>query len=509
MSKPIRWIVCGLLLAACSGDDDGDGDGQTAGSDAGGSQSTAGTSAGRGGTTAGSNAGGRGGSAGSTTAGSGGTTAGTGGTTAGTGGTTAGSGGSTAGSDAGQDSGTDSGMPSNATVCKAPTTNATSGNTCPGAGTNPPALKLTPIKMGLDVPIFVTQPPGDDSRLFVVLRSGRILLVDPDDGADMGEFMNVPDVSAGGEMGLLGLTFHPDFPEDPRFFVNFTRDEAELETVIASFELMAGNPDRGDPGSFVSLLTFNQPQSNHNGGMVAFGPDGCLYVGAGDGGNSNDEGAGHPAAGNGQTLTTPLGKILRIDVDNPMMSPPGNLGGAGTHRHIWAYGMRNPWRFSFDRSKGDMYIGDVGQGTWEEVDVEPKGAGGKNYGWKIMEGEHCFGGACDMNGLVLPIHEYQHAGGDDCIIGGYVYRGSKIQALQGWYLFADNGPGPGGMNSTTSPRSVWALVWDGEKSCQDVPPQISDLNDFNIYSDITSFGEDANGELYITTMNAVYRIDPQ
>jgi glucose/arabinose dehydrogenase len=499
MSNPVRWILCSLLLATACGDDDDDNSSfPSSGSGTGGSQSGAGASGGGGsGARGGSNAGASGGSGVSGSSGSGNAGRGGAGGNAG-----AGAGGSTAGSDAGSDdAGTDAGMPPATAMCKAPVTAATSGNTCPAGA--PPALKLTLIKGGLSVPIFVAQPPGDDSRLFVVHRSGRILLIDPDDGADLGEFMVVPDVAdaggSGGEMGLLGMAFHPNYPTDPRFFVNYNTDEDERLTVIASFEVMADDPDKGDPESGAPLLTYVQPEGNHNGGMVAFGPDGCLFVASGDGGGSNDN---HGAMGNGQNLSTPLGKILRLDVDNPDEAAPGNM--AGGNPHIWSYGWRNPWRFSFDRMSGDMYIGDVGQGAWEEVDVEPKGVGHRNYGWKIMEGEHCRPGGpgtCDMSGLTMPVHDYPHINmADDCIVGGYVYRGSAIPQLKGWYLYADNGPRAAG-------RNVRALVWDGEERCQETPPLISQLNNFNIQADITSFGEDANGELYITTLNSVYRID--
>jgi glucose/arabinose dehydrogenase len=501
MSNPVRWILCGLLLAtACSSDDDDD-DGGGSGSSAG----SGGTQASGGSAGASSGSGARGGSSGmgggsGSSAGRGGSS-GSGGSAAGTGG--GGSGGSMAVTDAGEDdANVDAGMPAPTGMCKAPVAAATNGNTCPAGA--PPALKLTLIKSGLQVPIFVTQAPGDDSRLFVVHRSGRILLIDPDDGADLGEFMMVPDVADaggdGGEMGLLGMAFHPDYPTDRRFFVNYNTDESGRQTVIASFEVMADNPDRGDPDSGDPLLTYMQPEGNHKGGMVAFGPDGCLFVASGDGGGSNDQ---HGTTGNGQNMNTPLGKILRLDVDNPMEAAPGNM--TGGNPHIWSYGWRNPWRFSFDKTKGDMYVGDVGQGAREEVDVEPKGVGHRNYGWKIMEGAICRPGGdanCDMDGLTVPIHDYGRSGGNDCIVGGYVYRGSAITALQGWYLYGDNGPGG------ASGRSVWALVWDGEDSCQDTPPLISELNDFNIQSDITSFGEDNAGELYITTLNSVYRIDP-
>ena len=505
MNNPTRWIVCGLLLAttACSGDDDDDKatDGSQAGS--GGSHAGAHDS----GTTGGSGA--RDGSTSSSEAGSGGSGHG------GSGGSSvAGSDASMASMDSGadEDAGKDAGTPPmTGTVCKAPVAAAQSGNPCPQG--DPPALKLTLIKDGLTYPIFLTQPPGDDTRLFVVQRNGQILLLDPDNGDQLGVFMTVPNVADaggdGGEAGMLGLTFHPDYPTDPRFFVNYTTDDTGLKTIVASFEVMAADPDRGDPSTGVPLLTYMQPESNHNGGMVAFGPDGCLFVAAGDGGGSDDQHNGD--TGNGQNLDIPLGKILRIDVDEPTARAPGNLVGA-SEPHIWDYGVRNPWRFSFDRMSGDLYIGDVGQGAWEEVDVEPKGAGNKNYGWKVMEGTHCRPGGpgtCNMSGLTLPVHEYPHGNGDDCVVGGYVYRGSAIPELQGWYLYGDNGGGDGDPvnNSAATGRRVRALVWDGEQRCQDTPPVVSQLNNFDIAQDITSFGEDTHGELYITTLHSVYRID--
>jgi glucose/arabinose dehydrogenase len=489
--------VCGLLLvSACSDDDDEEG--------------SAGSHAGTGGSHASDRDsgmhGGSGGKAGSSASGHGGAA-----------GTHAGSGGADSGNsvamDSGpdEDSGTDAGMTTaTGTMCKAPVKAVQSGNECPAG--DPPALEVTLIKGGLTYPIFVTQPPNDDSRLFVVQRNGQILLLDPESGDMLGTFMTVPNVAdAGGdsgEAGMLGMAFHPDYPTDPRFFVNYTTDDTGLMTIIASFEVAADDPDRGDPDTGVPLVTYMQPQGNHDGGMVAFGPDGCLFVAAGDGGGSNDQ---HGDTGNGQNLETHLGKILRIDVDNPTERPAGNLEGTSVP-HIWDYGVRNPWRFSFDRMSGDLYIGDVGQDNYEEVDVEPKGAGNKNYGWKITEGTHCRPGGdanCDMNDLTEPIVDYPHGNGDDCVVGGYVYRGSAIPGLQGWYLYGDNGAGDGDPANTAGAtgRRVRALVWDGEHSCQATPPVVSQLNDFDIAEDITSFGEDSHGELYITTLHSLYRID--
>jgi glucose/arabinose dehydrogenase len=396
--------------------------------------------------------------------------------------------------DAGVDAGGDAGAP--ATVCSAPTTIATPGNTCPGGA--PPGLQATLLMGGFSYPVFVTHAPGDATRLFVVERGGTIVIVDMN-GTNKRTFLDIstPVVSGSGndERGLLGLAFHPDYPSDPRFFVNYTGGAVSLSTYVESYE--ATSPDEADPNSDVSIHSFTQPEGNHNGGMVAFGPDGCLYVGTGDGGGADDlhSSAGCPM-GNGQCLSTSLGKILRIDVDDPSARPPGNMA-SPAQRHVWDYGLRNPWRFSFDRATGDLYIGDVGQGTLEEVDVEPKGAGNLNYGWRIAEGSGCRpgGGGCDLSGLVPPVDEYGHSSGNDCIVGGYVYRGSAISGLQGWYLYGDNGS-----------NRVWAFVWDGNGRCNDSTADLT--SQLSLSGDLTSFGEDANGELYMTTITGnLYRID--
>jgi glucose/arabinose dehydrogenase len=239
--------------------------------------------------------------------------------------------------------------------------------------------------------------------------------------------------------------------------------------------------------------------------MVAFGADDCLYVGAGDGGGRDDQ---HGATGNGQDMDVLLGKMLRIDVDDHENNAPGNMTGAATH--VWDIGLRNPWRFSFDRMTGDLYIGDVGQDAREEVNVEAAGDGGKNYGWRIAEGSICrpdgmSGGDnsdCVQGELAnmfeMPVTEYMHGGGDDCIVGGYVYRGSAIPSLQGWYLYADNGGG----------KKIRAFTWDGQGTCGKEPILLSERDSLSPAGDITSFGEDNAGELYITTLAGnLYRID--
>jgi hypothetical protein len=232
---------------------------------------------------------------------------------------------------------------------------------------------------------------------------GSIVVVDRD-GQNLGEFLDVQVTSGFNEQGLLGLAFDPRYQDNGRFFINYTIDDGfGVQTRIESYLVSASDPNVADPTSQELLFSFDQPQQNHNGGMLAFGPDGCLFASTGDGGGGNDPN------GNGQMLSTPLGKLLRFDPDDPDNGAPGNLSAAVPH--IWDYGLRNPWRFSFDRMTGDLYIGDVGQDHWEEVDVEPAGTGQVNYGWKVMEGMHCRGATgaptgCDTSGLTLPVDEY-------------------------------------------------------------------------------------------------------
>jgi glucose/arabinose dehydrogenase len=304
-------------------------------------------------------------------------------------------------------------------------------------------------------------------------------------------------VASGGERGLLSVAFHPQFKANGVFVVDYTRASSTPanvgDTIIARYTAQPG-ADVADRGSAQVLLTINQPQPNHNGGLVKFGPDGLLYIGMGDGGNGSDIGPGHAPQGNGQSLTTLLGKILRIEVDatGPYTVPAGNpnLGG-GTRKEIWAYGVRNPWRFSFDRATGDVYIGDVGQGSWEEIDFQPSGAkGGANYGWPSWEGTHRFRAGAARAGDTKPIAEYSHAGGRCSVTGGYVYRGARIPALSGYYVFADYCSG-----------TLMSLVrFGGKWRLSAVRP--------TSYA-ISSFGEDDDGELYVVDHNGVvYRFDP-
>ncbi len=291
-------------------------------------------------------------------------------------------------------------------------------------------LELQPVAEGLDRPLLVTAAP-EDPRLFVLEQPVRVRIVL--DGQLLPEpFLDLTAlVRAGGERGLLGLAFHPHYADNGRLVVHYSDQRGD--TAVVEYRV-SGDPDRADPESARLVLAVDQPASNHNGGTVTFGPDGYLYLGLGDGG-----GGGDPYR-NGQDPSTLLGSILRVDLDSgedPYGIPPDNpfVEGGGAPE-VWAYGLRNPWRFSFD--EGSIYIGDVGQNTWEEIDVAPAEEGGLNYGWPIMEAAHCYppGRSCNQEGLVLPLHEYGRDLGCT-VIGGYVYRGAAIPELTGHYFFSD------------------------------------------------------------------------
>ena len=291
------------------------------------------------------------------------------------------------------------------------------------------------------------------------------------------------------EEGLLGLAFHPDFENNGEFYVNYT-DFRDL-TVISRFKVFAGEPFRADPDSEEQILKFSQPFNNHNGGDLAFGPDGYLYIASGDGGSANDP------FNNGQTGTTLLGKILRIDVNDTIKYriPVDNpfIGNAGVLDEIWALGLRNPWRISFDRHTGDFWMGDVGQDTWEEINYQPAASpGGHNYGWRCYEGNHEFmTGSCQpASSYDFPIFEYNNnkTQAGCSITGGYVYRGSDYPEMQGWYLYSDYCSG-----------KFWAL-WPEDTT------NIS-LGDFG-NNQFATFGEDDDGELYAAAIQAgtIYKI---
>lgn len=352
------------------------------------------------------------------------------------------------------------------------------------------ATTLTEISSGFERPLAVTNT-GEDARLFVVEQTGRIRIV------EAGQVLSTPflDVSAkistGGERGLLSVTFHPDYANNGRFFINYT--DRSGNTVIAEYRVSA-DPNVADAASERVLLTFEQPYANHNGGQLAFGTDGYLYIGTGDGGAANDP------LNAGQDLSTLLGKLLRIDVDNgdPYAIPEDNpfVGQDGARAEIWAYGLRNPWRFSFDRDTGDLFIADVGQNAYEEVNFQPASStGGENYGWRVTEGAHCFDPAdgCDTAGITMPIMEYSHrSGAGRSITGGYRYRGGAVSTLQDAYVFGDFVSG-----------NIWASTFTGESWAT---VQLFDTN----YA-IAAFGQDAAGELYVVDYNSgtLYRFSEE
>jgi glucose/arabinose dehydrogenase len=339
---------------------------------------------------------------------------------------------------------------------------------------------------GFDQPVQVVDPGDGSGRLFVVEQPGRIRIVD--DGQVVPEpFLDISDlVGCCGERGLLSVAFHPDYATTGDVFVDYT--DRNGDTVVARYQVSTTDPNRLDATSAETILTVDQPAANHNGGLLLFGPkDGDLYIGLGDGGGGNGQ--------NGQDLSTLLGKILRIDVDGPAGGPlyavpPDNpfVDRPGARPEIWALGVRNPWRFSFDRVTGDLWIGDVGSATYEEVNFQPAtSAGGENYGWDAMEGTTCrVEGGCDA--FVPPVSGFDRDEG--CVVtGGYVYRGSAMPDLHGVYLFADYCSG-----------RVWGLIRDTSSAWRRLGPVETGLR-------ISSFGEDATGELYVVDIEgAVYRL---
>ncbi len=365
----------------------------------------------------------------------------------------------------------------------------------PGTGTPPAELaaRLREVANGLSAPLFLTSPPGDQTHAFVVEQGGRIRII-RNDALVPTPFLDISDrISSGGERGLLGLAFHPQYATNGRFVVYYTNPSGDIR--IASYKVSA-NPEVADPASEQILLAVPHPNfSNHNGGMVAFGPDGHLYAGIGDGGSGGDPN------GNGQNRNTLLGKLVRLDVsaagqasipaDNPF------VGQSGIRPEIWSYGLRNPWRFSFDRVTGDLYIGDVGQNSREEIDVSTDQTNfgrGLNYGWRIMEGTACFSpsAGCNRTGLTQPVLDYGH--NDGCsVTGGYVYRGSLAPALRGHYFYADYCSG-----------WVRSFLLAGRQVTQPL-----DWASLRPGDQITSFGEDARGEVYIIVSSGrVFRIEP-
>ena len=334
-------------------------------------------------------------------------------------------------------------------------------------------IQLEPLLTGLSSPVYVTNAHDGSRRLFIIEQPGRIKVLQPA-SASPTVFLDITTkVLSGGERGLLGLAFHPQFKTNRRFFVNYTR-QTDGATVIAEYKASASNANLADTAETI-LLTIAQPFANHNGGMIEFGSDGFLYIGMGDGGSANDPGN---RAQNTQEL---LGKILRIDVDHPngnvpYSSPSTNpyFGADPGRDEIYAIGLRNPWRFSFDRATGQLYVADVGQGAWEEVDIITRGG---NYGWRVFEGNHCTNldpALCNASNFIAPIAEYNHSAGRCSITGGYVYRGTKASLPLGAYVYADYCTG-----------EIFLLQGNTQTLLLDTSLSIS------------SFGEDEAGEIYV------------
>lgn len=357
------------------------------------------------------------------------------------------------------------------------------------------AVTFTEVASGLFNPLFVTHAGDGSNRLFVLEQAGMIYVIK--DGQRLATpFLDLTgivsqDIRRGySERGLLGLAFHPEFADNGQFFVNYTGGQGGA-TFIARYTVSAENPDVADANSAEILFTIDQPFPNHNGGHMEFGPDGYLYVALGDGGAAGDP------LGAGQNLATLLGKIIRIDVDgdapygipedNPFVDNPNALP------EIWAYGVRNPWRFSFDRATGDMFMGDVGQNVWEEINFQPADSpGGENYGWNVFEASYAYSMGTPPANMVYPVAEYRHENGNCSVTGGYVYRGEAVADAQGAYFFGDFCTG-----------QTWVTYRDLSGAWQT-------QRFINLGFSLSSFGEDEAGELYVVDYagGRVLRMDP-
>jgi len=360
-------------------------------------------------------------------------------------------------------------------------------------------VQFDKVATGLDFPVAIVQHPTDPAVLLVLQQEGEVVALRASGSGeyeDAGSFVDIRDrVDFGGEAGLLGMAFSPGFADDGRFYLHYDRPGGPVFTsVISEFSVVAGDPLTGDPDSERELLTQQQPYSNHNGGAIEFGPDGMLYIGLGDGGDANDRACA------GSDGTTFLAKILRIDPtpsgsdpytvpdDNPFVGDPDMLP------ETWAWGLRNPWKFTFDRVTGEMFIADVGQNEWEEIDLGQPGA---HYGWSAREGAHDFSNSCDNldSGWVDPVWEYRHTAMGGSVSGGYVYRGCKMPDLDGKYFYAEAVQG-------TATRLDWdgtsmsgaEQIWSGQG-----------------YYQLVAWGEDFQGELYVARYQegAIYKMVPE
>ncbi|NDJ34173.1 MAG: glucose dehydrogenase [Chloroflexi bacterium] len=362
---------------------------------------------------------------------------------------------------------------------------ATDEPTAPPAPVGPEAVAVVPAVYaeGFTRPTSITHAGDGSGRLFVTEQAGLIRVIQPD--GSIAGFLDIRERvgDSGNEQGLLGLAFHPDFAANGRFYINYT--DTSGDTVIARY---TSDGTTADPASETVLLSVAQPASNHNGGQLAFGPEGYLYIGLGDGGAQDDQ------FDNGQNPNTLLGTVLRIDVDSgePYGIPPDNpfVDDPDARPEVWAFGLRNPWRFSFDRATDELYIADVGQNRYEEVNRQPAASeGGTNYGWPIMEGVECYLGECDPANYQLPIVAYSHSEGCS-VTGGYVYRGQTVPGLDGLYVYGDFCSG-----------TVW-IAWNAEGRWN--------TRELTRIDTVSTFGEDENGELYAASLSlgTIYRLSP-
>ena len=351
---------------------------------------------------------------------------------------------------------------------------------------SPVIFDLLPVATGFSNPLDVQQPKDGSGRLFVVEQGGHIQIIQSDGTRAPSPFLDVSTrtgFTSGGETGLLGMAFHPMYAQNLRFFVNYTRDVAgQLQSVIAEFTASSNDTNFADANTENILFIVNQPFSNHKGGGLAFAGDGFLYIGLGDGGSGGDPNC------NGQNINVLLGKMLRVDVDSPH-SPGLNYAipstnpfvGKNGRGEIWLFGLRNPYRFSFDPANGNLWIGDVGQNAYEEVDMVTPQQAGANMGWNLREGTHPFSAACTQTGNALtdPVFDYDRSQGDETVIGGHVYRGTKMPALSGMYIFGDFISG-----------RIWSLQQSGQT-----------VGRSNVTTtaggDLAAIGQDQAGELYV------------
>lgn len=361
---------------------------------------------------------------------------------------------------------------------KTPTTSPRSTVTTPSG-----SLVLKPVLKGYDLPVYLTNAGDGSGRLFIVEKPGKIQVAAADGTKQSQPFLDISAlVSIGNERGLLSMAFDPHYTQNGYFYVDYTDKQG---TVTLARYHVSSDPSRADPASAQIVLAIPHPVANHNGGLLLFGKDGYLYMGVGDGGAGN--------SANGQRKDILLGKILRLDVEHPSGSqlysiPSDNpyRSEAGTRPEIWAYGLRNPWRFSFDQANGDLYIGDVGEGALEEIDVQPASSkGGENYGWNVWEGTNCSQSQseCNLPHLVAPVLTYPHGTSECAVTGGYVYRGQKYPSLQGTYFYGDYCSG---------------RLWSEKVPLASGNPPKQTLQTFY---HISSFGESEDGELYLVDLD--------